>query len=84
MLNRMMTYGALLAPLGLLTQARAEDLHSVLMSGKETTLQELAGWIREGKLVFDEHVDNGIENALPAFMRLFSGTNDGKMILAFT
>ena len=42
----------------------------------------MAGWLREGKLVFDEHVDHGIENALPAFLRLFSGTNDGKMILA--
>jgi hypothetical protein len=44
MLNRMMIYGALLAPLALLAQARAEDLHSVLMSGKENTLQELANW----------------------------------------
>ena len=34
-----------------------------------------------GKLVFDEHIDDGIENALPAFMRRFSGSNDGKMIL---
>jgi NADPH-dependent curcumin reductase CurA len=42
---------------------------------------EMAGWLREGKLVFDEHVDEGIENALPAFLRLFSGSNDGKMIL---
>jgi len=42
----------------------------------------MAGWLREGKLVFDEHIDHGIENALPAFMRLFSGTNEGKMILA--
>ena len=41
----------------------------------------MAGWLSEGKLVFDEHVDDGIDNALPAFMRLFSGTNDGKMIL---
>ena len=42
----------------------------------------MAGWLRDGKLVFDEHVDHGIENALPAFLRLFNGTNDGKMILA--
>lgn len=41
----------------------------------------MAGWLREGKLVFDEHVDEGIENSLPAFLRLFSGANDGKMIL---
>lgn len=38
-------------------------------------------WLREGRLVFDEHIDVGIENALPAFMRLFTGTNIGKMIL---
>lgn len=41
----------------------------------------MAEWLRDGKLVFDEHVDEGIDNALPAFLRLFSGTNDGKMIL---
>jgi NADPH-dependent curcumin reductase CurA len=41
----------------------------------------MAGWVTEGKLVFDEHVDEGIDNALPAFLRLFSGSNDGKMIL---
>jgi NADPH-dependent curcumin reductase CurA len=44
-------------------------------------IAEMAGWVRDGKLVFDEHVDEGIDNALPAFLRLFSGTNDGKMIL---
>jgi hypothetical protein len=44
-------------------------------------IAEMAAWLSEGKLVFDEHVDAGIENALPAFLRLFSGSNDGKMIL---
>lgn len=38
-------------------------------------------WAAEGKIVIDEHVDEGIENAFDAFMRLFQGTNDGKMIL---
>ena len=38
-------------------------------------------WLAEGKLVFDEQIDEGIENALPAFLRLFDGSNDGKMIL---
>jgi NADPH-dependent curcumin reductase CurA len=41
----------------------------------------MAELVQAGKLVFDEHVDEGIENALPAFLRLFSGSNDGKMIL---
>jgi hypothetical protein len=44
-------------------------------------IAEMAAWLSAGKLVFDEHVDAGIENALPAFLRLFSGSNDGKMIL---
>ena len=38
-------------------------------------------WLAEGKLVFDEQIDEGIENALPAFLRLFDGSNEGKMIL---
>ncbi len=42
---------------------------------------QMAAWMREGELVFDEHIDEGIDNALPAFLRLFSGSNDGKMIL---
>ncbi len=41
----------------------------------------LAQWMREGKLRMDEHIDKGIENALPAFLRLFDGSNRGKMIL---
>lgn len=41
----------------------------------------MGGWLAEGRLVFDEHVDEGIENALPAFLRLFEGSNQGKMIL---
>ncbi len=42
---------------------------------------EMAKWAAEGKLVVDEHIDEGIENAFPAFMRLFEGSNRGKMIL---
>ncbi|WP_439568638.1 NADP-dependent oxidoreductase [Sphingopyxis sp.] len=42
---------------------------------------EMAGWLQAGRLVADEHVDTGIENSFDAFMRLFSGSNQGKMIL---
>ena len=42
---------------------------------------QMGQWLGEGRLVFDEQIDEGIENALPAFMRLFDGSNDGKMIL---
>jgi hypothetical protein len=41
----------------------------------------MAGWLAAGQLVFDEDIDAGIENAFAAFMKLFSGGNDGKMIL---
>ncbi len=44
-------------------------------------IPELARWVKEGKLRVDEHIDSGIENALPAFLRLFEGSNEGKMIL---
>lgn len=47
----------------------------------EEGAKQMAVWVSEGKLRFDEHIDEGIENALPAFLRLFEGTNEGKMIL---
>ncbi|BBD99754.1 NADP-dependent oxidoreductase [Sphingobium amiense] len=41
-------------------------------------MARLAG---EGAVVYDEHVEDGIDNALPAMLRLFDGSNQGKMIL---
>ncbi|MBH1998774.1 MAG: NADP-dependent oxidoreductase [Sphingomonadaceae bacterium] len=41
----------------------------------------MAKLVGEGKLRFDEHIDEGIDNAFPAFLRLFEGSNQGKMIL---
>lgn len=41
----------------------------------------MAPWAAQGKIVIDEHIDEGIENTYAAFMRLFAGTNQGKMIL---
>jgi NADPH-dependent curcumin reductase CurA len=43
--------------------------------------QQMAQWINEGRLRIDEDVQEGLENAYPAFMRLFSGTNTGKLML---
>ena len=42
---------------------------------------KMGEWAAAGKLAIDEHVDEGLENAFDSFMRLFAGTNDGKMIL---
>ena len=41
----------------------------------------MAGWIAEGKIKHREHIETGIENAFEAFMLLFSGGNQGKLIL---
>lgn len=44
-------------------------------------IPQLAAWANDGKLRIDEHIDVGIENTLSAFLRLFDGSNKGKMIL---
>jgi NADPH-dependent curcumin reductase CurA len=44
-------------------------------------LRELAGWIRDGRLTFREQIEEGLEAAIPGFLRLFDGTNDGKMMV---
>ena len=42
---------------------------------------QMARWATEGKVRVDEDIQTGLENAYPAFMRLFSGSNTGKLIL---
>ncbi|WP_295637230.1 NADP-dependent oxidoreductase [Novosphingobium sp.] len=42
---------------------------------------QMAAWMAEGKLMMDEDVQVGLENAYAAFMRLFSGANTGKLVL---
>ena len=42
---------------------------------------QMAQWLAEGKLRMDEDVQEGLENAYPAFMRLFTGANTGKLVL---
>ncbi|MEY2943152.1 MAG: hypothetical protein RLY97_1166 [Pseudomonadota bacterium] len=42
---------------------------------------KVAQWMAEGKIRVDEDVQHGLEQAYPAFMRLFSGANTGKLIL---
>ena len=41
----------------------------------------MAGWMAEGRLRIDEDMQEGLENAYPAFMRLFTGANTGKLVL---
>ena len=42
---------------------------------------KMGEWAAAGKLIIDEHIDDGLENAFDSFMRLFAGSNQGKMIL---
>jgi NADPH-dependent curcumin reductase CurA len=45
--------------------------------------REMAGWIQQGKLRSPKvQVEHGIESFLPALLKLFSGENFGKLVLA--
>ncbi|MBE7217990.1 MAG: NADP-dependent oxidoreductase [Caulobacteraceae bacterium] len=43
--------------------------------------REMGGWVRDGKLRWKETVDEGIESAPGAFIKLFRGGNTGKMLV---
>jgi NADPH-dependent curcumin reductase CurA len=42
---------------------------------------ELAGWVLQGKLKYKVHIEQGLENAVGAVGRLFSGDHDGKLLV---
>lgn len=44
-------------------------------------LQELAGWVVDGRLKHREHFVDGLERTVAAFRSLFDGTNTGKLIV---
>jgi hypothetical protein len=44
-------------------------------------LADMSKWIAEGKLKWEETVEEGIENAPTAFLKLFKGENLGKMLV---
>jgi NADPH-dependent curcumin reductase CurA len=44
-------------------------------------IEELSGWVREGKVKWQETVFEGIDKAPAAFLGLFSGENTGKMLV---
>ncbi len=44
-------------------------------------IRDVSGWIASGKLKWRETVEEGIENAPSAFLKLFKGENLGKMLV---
>ncbi len=46
-----------------------------------TFIKDMSGWIGEGKVKWRETVEEGIENAPTAFLKLFKGENLGKMLV---
>jgi hypothetical protein len=46
-----------------------------------TFINDMSGWIAEGKVKWRETVEEGIENAPAAFLKLFKGENLGKMLV---
>lgn len=44
-------------------------------------LADMTEWIKDGKIKVTETVFDGIDNAANAFIGLFEGKNDGKMIV---
>ena len=48
---------------------------------KEQFRQDMSAWIESGQIKYHETVLQGIENAPSAFIGLFSGNNNGKMLV---
>lgn len=48
---------------------------------REDFLRDMSGWIESGRIRARETVVEGLENAVDAFLALFSGDNFGKMIV---
>jgi NADPH-dependent curcumin reductase CurA len=44
-------------------------------------MQKLAGWIQEGKITYTETIVNGFDQIPQAFIDLFEGKNEGKMVV---
>jgi NADPH:quinone reductase len=47
----------------------------------EEGITQLATWLKEGKLTYSETIVEGFENIPQAFLNLFEGKNEGKMIV---
>ena len=44
-------------------------------------IEEISGWVREGKITYKEDIQEGLENAPSTLVRLYTGENVGKQLL---
>jgi hypothetical protein len=44
-------------------------------------MKDLTSWVKEGKIVYQEDIAEGLENAPETLLRLYSGENTGKQLL---
>ena len=51
------------------------------MSKFPEAIGELMQWVQEGKIVYQEDIQEGIENAPDTLLRLYTGKNQGKQLL---
>jgi NADPH-dependent curcumin reductase CurA len=56
-------------------------LNREYLADTTTELAQLRRWIEEGRLKWSEHIDEGLQSFYSAFMRLFDGAHEGKVIL---
>ena len=47
-------------------------------------LAEMTPWLQSGQIQSIQTIDQGIENAPAAFLKLFTGENKGKMLVKLT
>ena len=47
----------------------------------EEGVTQLAEWMMAGKIKYREDIVDGLDNVLPTFLRLFDGSNAGKLVL---
>ena len=44
-------------------------------------ISDLMQWVQEGKIIYQEDIQEGIENAPDTLLRLYTGKNKGKQLL---
>ena len=54
------------------------------MARAAEAIRDLASWLKEGKIAYQEDIQEGFENAPQTFLRLFQSKNVGKQLLKLT